>query len=207
MASSSKPNLCRSGVGLKLPLYLCADFTGVDFSKALIAKILDQRFLDVFRIYDQISKHWHLQGSVTIRAMKPYYIFEFSSAVDLAYFRLRQTVNIEGSLFVFRSVSPSTVPDNLLFHVVPLWIRVHHLPLQLLNTSVAAFLLSHVGDICEEESYPSLLPPRSFVRVKVWVDLSKPLILGCYLSLNDKEHLWIGFSYEGVFRFCKTCGL
>ncbi|XP_074314339.1 uncharacterized protein LOC141649551 [Silene latifolia] len=207
MTSSSTPNLCRSGVGIKLPLYLYADFTGVDFSKALIAKILDQRFLDVFRLYDRISEHWKLQGSVTIRAMKPYYIFEFSSAVDLAFFRLRQTVNIEGSLFVFRPVSPTTVPDNLLFHVVPLWIRVHHLPLQLLNTSVAAYLLSHVGDICEEESYPSLLPPRNFVRVKVWVDLSKPLIPGCYLALNDSEHLWIGFSYEGVFRFCKTCGL
>ncbi|XP_074265845.1 uncharacterized protein LOC141588296 [Silene latifolia] len=207
MASSSKPNLCRSGVSLKLPLYLCADFIGVDFSKALIAKILDQRFLDIFRIFDMISKHWKLQGSVFIWAMKPYYIFEFSSAADLAYFRQRQTVNIEGSLFVFRSVSPSTVPDNLLFQVVPIWIRVHYLPLQLLNTSVAAFLLSHVGDICEEESYPSLLPPRNFVRVKVWVDLSKPLIPGCYLALNDREHQWIGFSYEGVFRFCRTCGL
>ncbi|XP_074283125.1 uncharacterized protein LOC141607670 [Silene latifolia] len=179
MASSSSLNPCRAGVSLKLPLHLCADFTGVDFSKALIAKILDQCYLDVPRIYDLIFKHWKLNGA---------------------------TVNIEGSLFVFRTVTPMTIPDNLLFHIVPIWIRVKHLPIPLLNTSVAAFLLSHVGDICEEETYPTLLPTRNFVRVKVWVDLSKPLIPGCYLALNDREHQWIGFSYEGVFRFCKTCG-
>ncbi|XP_074313509.1 uncharacterized protein LOC141648685 [Silene latifolia] len=206
MASSSSTALCRAGVNIKLPPHLCVDLTGLDFNRVLTARFVDQRYLDVDRILYLIGINWRLNGSISIRPMKPYYLFSFSSMADYKYFRKRQTVNIDGSLLVLRPCSATSFPDNMLFHIVPVWVRVLYLPFHLMHSSVAAYLLSHVGDICEEEVVNSLTPPRCFVRVKVWVDLSKPLIPGCYLEIDDRTHQWIGFSYEGVFRFCKTCG-
>ncbi|XP_074310242.1 uncharacterized protein LOC141646048 [Silene latifolia] len=209
MASTSQSFYvpCRAGASIQLPPHMCVDFTDIDESLTLLGQLQDQRYLDIARILDIVTAKWKLNGTVSVRRFEPYYLFSFSANQDYNYFRQRQTVNFDGSLLVFRPITPTSTPDNLLFHIVPLWIRVKHLPFHLMNTSVAAFLLSHVGDIYEEETYPSLLPPRNFVRVKVWIDLSKPLIPGCYLALNDREQQWISFSYEGVFRFCKTCGL
>ncbi|XP_074271522.1 uncharacterized protein LOC141595452 [Silene latifolia] len=172
----------------------------------LLGKLQDQRYLEIARILAVVTAKWKLNGTVSVCRFEPFYLFTFSSKQDYSYFRQRQTVNFEGSLLVFHPLSSNSIPDNLLFHIVLIWVRAKHLPFHLKNTSVAAFQLSHVGDICEEESYPSLLPPCNFVRVKVWLDLSKPLIPGYYLALNEREHQWIAFSYEGIFIFCKTCG-
>ncbi|KAH9621677.1 hypothetical protein KSS87_012029 [Heliosperma pusillum] len=173
--------------------------------KVLVAIFQDQRFLEVTRIYNAMTINWKTNGPISIRVMKPYYLFVFSPHEYYLYFLERQVLNIERLLLVLRPASYFTIPDKLLFHIVPLWIRVKGIPFHLMNTSVAAFLLSHVGTVYEEESFPSLLPTRNFVKIRVWIDLSKPLIPGCYLALTKREHAWISFSCEGIFRSCKTC--
>lgn len=38
------------------------------------------------------------------------------------------------------------------------------------------------------------------------MNLSLPLIAGCYFPTYDNRATWVRFKYEGIYRFCKKCG-
>lgn len=64
----------------------------------------------------------------------------------------------------------------------------------------------HEGFIEEVDAEAASLPADTKVGAKMLVDLSKPLIPGCFLPLHDSQVIWLYFCYEGVFHFCKKCG-
>lgn len=47
---------------------------------------------------------------------------------------------------------------------------------------------------------------QKFIRVRVWVDITKPLKKGCFLKRPEEEDLWVKFKYERMSDFCYGCG-
>lgn len=87
-----------------------------------------------------------------------------------------------------------------------IWVRVRDLPRAYLNTDWSVRILSHVGLIEAIENHGLGLPQQPFLRAKLIVDLSKPLIPGCFLPIEGNRVSWVYFRYEGIFKFCKECG-
>lgn len=48
------------------------------------------------------------------------------------------------------------------------------------------------------------LPSPPEIRAKMMIDLSLPLITGCYLPLYDNQVVWVYFRYEGIFVSAKS---
>ncbi|KAH7838794.1 hypothetical protein Vadar_031250 [Vaccinium darrowii] len=45
-----------------------------------------------------------------------------------------------------------------------------------------------------------------YLRIKVWMDQTKPLLKGFYLKRTGKKDSWVRFQYERLFDFCYDCG-
>ena len=45
-----------------------------------------------------------------------------------------------------------------------------------------------------------------FFRVRVKVDISKPLCIGRVISLENGKELWVSFKYERLSNLCYWCG-
>ncbi|KAL2900826.1 Gag polyprotein [Bienertia sinuspersici] len=61
-----------------------------------------------------------------------------------------------------------------------------------------------VLDIDKESLVPG---PKSYMLARVWIQLDKPLVPGCYIEYEPDKLLWVDFKYEGFFNFCKKCSV
>lgn len=96
---------------------------------------------------------------------------------------------------------------DLEFIYVPVWIRVSDLPLGMMNSTTRTVIGNRAGKtiLVDAESDGSAV--GSFLRVKVRIDIRRPLMRGTMLEDDDGGgHIWCPFEYEFLPNFCFGCG-
>ena len=90
---------------------------------------------------------------------------------------------------------------DLVFDKFLIWVQIHDVPLRFMNKAVAEKLFVVVGtvwkDIDEGET-----DGGSFLRMKVTIDVNKPLCRGRLISLSHGEQSWVSFKYERLPNIC-----
>ncbi|XP_031254340.1 uncharacterized protein LOC116112330 [Pistacia vera] len=75
-----------------------------------------------------------------------------------------------------------------------------------MNKDYGVQLASAIGKVLEVEVGENDLGWGSFLRVKVEVELTKPLVRGRILRIGEQKH-WIAFKYERLQNFCFKYGV
>ncbi|GLT53430.1 hypothetical protein SLA2020_267000 [Shorea laevis] len=84
------------------------------------------------------------------------------------------------------------------------WIQVHDIPLVCISKVVRYSIGSSLGPIVAIEASGGGLGWQKSLRIKVEIELSKPLERGHALQFRGKSH-WASFRYEKLSRFCFSC--
>uniref|UniRef100_A0A803MV23 DUF4283 domain-containing protein n=1 Tax=Chenopodium quinoa TaxID=63459 RepID=A0A803MV23_CHEQI len=74
--------------------------------------------------------------------------------------------------------------DGRIINLRSLWVRIHGLPFLYLTREWDIQILSHVGCIKEFEFTGEGLPPSADMQVKMVVNLTQPLIPGCFVPVE-----------------------
>lgn len=82
------------------------------------------------------------------------------------------------------------------------WIRMHDLPLSARNEYVGKLIGSKVGQVEEVELEEGEMAWGEFMRVRIKIDVTKPLLRGKMLNLGSNGPVWVCFSYERLPDFC-----
>lgn len=88
------------------------------------------------------------------------------------------------------------------------WIQIHGLPFDCRGQSVVKAIGQRIGKVTEEECELESrgVQQRKFIRLKVEMDLLKPLVKG-FILMNEGEKKWLWIKYERLPKFCSACGL
>ncbi|TXG51369.1 hypothetical protein EZV62_023893 [Acer yangbiense] len=96
--------------------------------------------------------------------------------------------------------------SQLMFNKTAFWIQIHEIPIMCMNRRTAKWMAEQIGEAVE-------LPSESrecwgkFMRVKVRIDISKPLKRWLRLKLGKTEEVtMVSLKYERLPEFCFTCG-
>jgi hypothetical protein len=85
------------------------------------------------------------------------------------------------------------------------WIQVHDMPLICLNKEMGYKIGATVGAVEEVDVTGEGVGWGRCLRIRVEVDITKPLERGRVLNLNGKP-VWVSFRYEKLPYFCHFCG-
>lgn len=93
---------------------------------------------------------------------------------------------------------------DLDFERVPFWVQVYDIPISFMNKKVAEGLCSGIGEVCSSDF--SVMEGGDHVRVRVILDVTKPLCRGRKISLDGGSSGWVSFKYERLPSLCFWCG-
>lgn len=117
--------------------------------------------------------------------------------------------SIMNSLLVIQPVDEGVAISEIEFNTCPFWVQIHGLPVEKMNRANAITIGQRFQKLLAIESSPDgILLGRSFLRVRVVINLSQPLPKGFWLRKRTAQmkDLWISYKYEKLSDFCYSCG-
>lgn len=92
------------------------------------------------------------------------------------------------------------------FNKVIFWVQIHDLGYKKFSMSNARKIGDRIGKCIEVES-DEALRNRSYIRLKVEVEVDKPLMLRFWWTNSQGKEKWASIKYERLSDFCYGCGI
>ena len=148
------------------------------------------------------------------RSLKGFEVRKISDHVLLFTFEKKEEVerimsnapwSFDKHLVVLQWYDRGVPLQDLEFQRIPIWVQIHDVSFKFMNKTVAVKLCEVVGVVCQN-SEKGETDGGSFLRMKVVIDISKPLCRGRLISLSKGEQSWVSFKYERLPNICYWCG-
>uniref|UniRef100_A0A7N2L677 DUF4283 domain-containing protein n=1 Tax=Quercus lobata TaxID=97700 RepID=A0A7N2L677_QUELO len=172
------------------------------------------RGLDVRFLLLGFGKHKSDKNSPLWRSVKGFKVRRSSDHVLLFTFEKKEEVerimsnapwSFNKHLVVLQWYDKEVPFKDLEFDKISIWVQIHDVPLRFMNKTVAEKLSAVVGMVCQEIDEGEM-DGGSFLRMKVTIDINKPLCRGRLISLSHDEQSWVSFKYERLPNICYWCG-
>lgn len=87
-----------------------------------------------------------------------------------------------------------------------MWVQIHNLPLGMTKSIYGKRFGKSIREVIKLDIDKDGMGWGPYLRVKVKVNVTKPLPKGCLTPSRDKP-VWIEFKYERLLNFCFQCGI
>ncbi|XP_059454891.1 uncharacterized protein LOC132185085 [Corylus avellana] len=173
----------------------------------IVGKLMSERVVSKESIKTTLKRWWRLTGTMSFKVIGGnLFLIEFEKANDKMRVLEGRPWVFEGNLFLVEDFDGRSSPTDIRFDKAAFWVRMMKLPLACMSREVGLKLGSSVGTVEEVDTDGDGIGWGEFLRVKIWIELNKPLPRGRMLRYEGKSHL-IGFQYERLPKFCFHCGI
>jgi hypothetical protein len=173
----------------------------------VIGKLVADHYVSKETIRTQMVKWWKLEKDITFKVLgENLFLIEFMDAQDKPRVLAGRPWVFEGALFLVEDFDGRLTPEKIPFDRASFWVRMSNLPLVCMGREVGRKIGSTVGIVEEIDTDADGVGWGEYLRVRISIDLSKPLSRGRMLKLQG-ESTWVVFQYERLPRYCFQCGV
>jgi hypothetical protein len=174
--------------------------------RCLISRFMSDRRIqkEAFRAF--MARLWKTAGKVVFKELQDnIWLIEFSSEADKRRVLEGCPWLFDRSVLILKEVEESIPPAQMDFSKSPFWIQVHDILLICMNKHVGLKIGESIGRVEEVDVTGEGIGWGRCLRIRVQVDITKPLERGRALELNGKM-VWANFRYEKLPHLCFNCG-
>lgn len=175
-------------------------------ARSLVGRIGSTKRINREAFRTLMMRLWKPMGSVEFKEIQEHlWLFEFSHERDKDKVLLGRPWLFDRHLVIIHEFDGSISPAQLVFSHSPFWVQIHDLPLICLTRGVGRKIGESLGKVLEVEVPGEDAGWGRSLRLKVLLDITKPLDRGRALILEGKS-VWISFKYEKLPLCCFNCG-
>ena len=139
---------------------------------------------------------------------KNVFLFSFNHEVDVLWVWERRPWSFKGEHLILKKYDPEWSLNEVDFSTTDFWVQSHGLPLNRQFDSSVRKIRRMIGEVLDVDLIGSGVGScKRFVRVRVRLDVHRPLPMGFPLDRKPIHPLWIQFKFEKLGLFCYGCGM
>uniref|UniRef100_A0A803QNA4 Uncharacterized protein n=1 Tax=Cannabis sativa TaxID=3483 RepID=A0A803QNA4_CANSA len=180
----------------------------IDERWCLVGKFLTSRVIDSLSMQHTLASLWQPGKGMFVKELQTnLYLFQFYHEADI------QRV-IEGSPWtfnkfqlVFERLKKGEDPMLVKLCRLDIWVQLHNLRPGFMFDSVVQRVANYIGTYVKSDPKNFNGVWRNYLRVRVSINVEKPLKRRMKLKKEDGDWLWTNFKYEFIPTFCFICGI
>ncbi|WOG87678.1 hypothetical protein DCAR_0206909 [Daucus carota subsp. sativus] len=135
------------------------------------------------------------------------FIFQFYHAIDLNRVIEGSPWSFNRKVLLISRMNDSMNPRCIPLDTLDLWVQVHDVKPGFMSERVMKEVGNQVGRYISScpSNYKGVW--REYMRIRVTIDITKPLRRRMKVRTSGSEWSWITFKYEHVPTFCFICGI
>ncbi|CAN6300283.1 unnamed protein product [Urochloa humidicola] len=177
-----------------------------------VGKVFTERLVNAEGLAQALGRIWCPMRGVTCKDLgENHFLFTFHQAGGKRR-ALEDGPWMSGKdLVVMVDYDASKTLEEMVFAHIPIWVRVFKLPFGLMHKATGEAIGGELGEFMEMDKEEDGSAVGSFLRIKVRLDIRKPLMRGVTVQVEDEkgeaQPKLCPLVYEFLPDFCYTCGI
>ncbi|XP_050207776.1 uncharacterized protein LOC126657171 [Mercurialis annua] len=174
---------------------------------SLIGKLLTKKPYNLSHMKNALASAWRLARGFEMRDIGDnLFVCEFYSKLDRNRIVDEAPWHFDKQLILFEPLNGNMQPNNMMLVSCPVWVRIYDLPLNCRGKGAISKIGAKFGQVIDWKAEEGSRWGR-YGRVKVILDISKPLVRGTKIANSLGELSWVYFKYERIQNYCYWCGM
>jgi hypothetical protein len=151
---------------------------------------------------------WGSHGAVTIRDIEDnLFMAVFNTQDDLERIFVQSPWTFDKKLIQIIRFENDMQPSQAKFRYSAFWVRILNLAIKSMIREVGEDIGNVIGNSLEVDVPEDGIGWGRYLRIRVELDVTQPLLRGMILEYDDSAPFWVDFQYEHLPIFCYRCGL
>ncbi|XP_073035368.1 uncharacterized protein [Primulina eburnea] len=174
----------------------------------LVGRFLTNRLVNFGAMKNRMADIWQPVKGITIKEIDGQrYLFQLYHVMDMERIMDGGPWSFDNHLLLLQRVNSGEVPTQVPLNLVSFWVQIYDLPVGYMSESIGQQLGNSVGQFLSYDSTNNSSFWRSYMRIRVAIDVRKPLLRRKKISKPDGVGFVVNFKYERLASFCFVCGL
>ena len=180
---------------------------GVDKGLVIVGKFYTKRRVNLEAIGRALRSVWRTKQDFEVSDLgENRVLFSFQTKEDLDRVLLQGPWSFDKYILLLHKLKVGETVSSLTFHEASFWVQIHGLP-TLSQTREAGLSIGGIlGKVEKVDVGDNGVNLGCFLRIRVTLDISQPLIRGRMVRMEGSDSRWVEFKYERLPVFCYLCG-
>ncbi|KAF5451933.1 hypothetical protein F2P56_026987 [Juglans regia] len=175
--------------------------------KCLLFKLFTDKQFNKEAFKSTMKRLWRPGKSISIRDVSDnLFIAEFEDPWDKEHVFREGPWAFDKHSVLTNEVDGLQQAHQITFPEELFWVRIHDLPIMARNWKMGHIVGKEVGSVVEVDLEKDALAWGEYLRIRVKLDVTKPLLRGKKVCVGSSNPFWVRFSYEPLPNFRYICG-